>query len=407
MKKIFESKGKLNTILEGENYHYLMVTSKRGKNAGNTFVCAFDGGIKRERNGVWYTVADLLAKHIEDHSQFWFANGGTPRSGRPSRRIEEVLNAIYTDTSLKSEEDFTVSIASRSGILFSSYDWMPEDEANLFYNNKVIDLTQRNIRTCIDGSIAHEKGMILHGVIFDEHGKSFDIKGIAVVCRGEWFFTYYTEALLNILRKISFWEISKGGALKTMIKGKNIAFSTIIYGYVHNMIHDGPNVKSDILATHNLLMKQKCEIDHMTENKHINLPWLLVKVKKGTNRSFGVRRTSIKSPCFFYNVCDHKMNQVLVRCGVDEGDRHYERNFFFDLTSDTWEEDYKACFTTFHDKVKSAGYLTKNPNESLLCYWADPWRVGSKGDPHIELLRRPLEGFKKYGDGALDDMPIF
>ena len=63
MKVIFVSDSKNNVILEGENYHYLIV--KGARTSKEKFVCAFDGELSRMQDGGRYTIADLLVRHIQ------------------------------------------------------------------------------------------------------------------------------------------------------------------------------------------------------------------------------------------------------------------------------------------------------------------------------------------------------
>ena len=91
-----------------------------------------------------------------------------------------------------------------------------------------------------------------------------------------------------------------------------------------------------------------------------------------------------------------------MKCGFYEDKQHYERRFAFDLPISKSDTAYKDCFNAFKEKARAAGCLTTEPEkENLLCYWADPCRAGSESDPHMELLKYPLNSFDKYTDGAL------
>ena len=118
MKVIFVSDSKNNVILEGENYHYLIV--KGARTSKEKFVCAFDGELSRMQDGGRYTIADLLVRHIQANGPFYLDPNTTPRTASPKKRIEEVIYSLYYQKPLNTT-GLKIKIANRKGIIFTSW----------------------------------------------------------------------------------------------------------------------------------------------------------------------------------------------------------------------------------------------------------------------------------------------
>ena len=144
MKVIFVSDSKNNVILEGENYHYLIV--KGARTSKEKFVCAFDGELSRMQDGGRYTIADLLVRHIQANGPFYLDPNTTPRTASPKKRIEEVIYSLYYQKPLNTT-GLKIKIANRKGIIFTSYGFMSADEAKLLQHNTVVELTKSNVRS--------------------------------------------------------------------------------------------------------------------------------------------------------------------------------------------------------------------------------------------------------------------
>ncbi|MGE9970920.1 hypothetical protein [Candidatus Pseudoscillospira sp. SGI.172] len=184
-----------------------------------------------------------------------------------------------------------------------------------------------------------------------------------------------------------------------------VPFATIVWAYRHGLIPDNVKAEKAILAAHKYFTTMELEVDHLTENKSNNCLYALALVHGNTNTSLGDRRNSIKEPFFFYTAYRHDVSKLLVKCGFDQDNQHYERRFFFDLTR-KGEEEYRKCFNEFKKKAEAAGYLTKEPEkDNLLSYWADPCRPGAENNPLAKLPTEPLPSFYKYSNGAFNDMP--
>lgn len=399
MKVIFISDNKNNIILEGENYYYLIV--KRTRNRKEKFVCAFDGELSRIQDGERHTIADLLVRHIQTNGPFYLDPNTTPRTASPKKRIEEVLYSLYYQKSLNAP-GLKIKIANRGKIIFTSYGLMPAGEAKLLQHNTVIELTKNNIRSAERGTYVHTNGVFYHGPAISAGGNFVSFNGIVGTCKGEAFFTDYDAGLFSLLQKISVWTVSNRGALQAVVGKDRVPFSTIVWAYHHRLIQDSAKTDKAILAAHRYFTTLGLEVDHLTGNKSNNCLYALALVHGDINTSLGTRRNSIKEPFYFYSAYSYEAHKLLVKCGFDEGEQHHERRFAFDLPTSKNDTAYKDCFNTFKEKAKAAGCLTTEPErDNLLCYWADPCRAGSEGDPHMELLKAPLNNFDKYTDGAL------
>lgn len=404
MKVIFESDSKNNIILEGESYHYLIVKGVR--TSKKKFVCAFDGELSRMQDGERHTIADLLIRHIQTNGPFYLDPNTMPRTAAPKKRIEEVLYSLYYQKPLNTS-GLKIKIANRKRISFTSYGFMPADEAELFQRYTVIGLTKNNIRSAEQETYVHTNGVFYHGPAFSADGNVVSFNGIVGTCKGEAFFTDYDAGLFSLLQKISAWDISHRGALQAKVGGSKTPFSTIVWAWHHGLISDSIEADKAILAAHRYYSTLGLEVDHLTESKSNNCLYALALVHRDINISLGARRTSIKEPFYFYTVYSHKVNKLLVKCGFDDGKQHYERQFAFDLPTSKNDTAYRECFNAFKGKAKAAGCLTTEPEkDNLVCYWADPCRAGSEGDPHIALLEAPLNRFDEYIDGAFDNMPL-
>lgn len=402
MKVIFVSDSKNNVILEGENYHYLIV--KGARTSKEKFVCAFDGELSRMQNGGRYTIANLLVRHIQTNGPFYLDPNTTPRTASPKKRIEEVLYSLYYQESLNAT-GLKIKIANRRGISFTSYDFMSADEAKLLQHNTVIELTKNNIRSAEQGTYVHTNGIFYHGPAISAGGKVASFNGIVGICSGMAFYTDYDAGLLSLLQKIGAWIVSKG-ALKAVVGKDRVPFSTIVWAYHHRLIQDSAKPDKAILAAHRYFTTLGLEVDHLTGNKSNNCLYALALVHGDINTSLGTRRNGIKKPFYFYTAYSHNASKLLVKCGFDDGKQHYERRFAFDLPISKNDTAYKDCFNAFKEKAKAAGCLTTEPEkDNLLCYWADPCRAGSESDPHMEILKDPLNSFDKYADGVLDYTP--
>lgn len=391
MKLIFVSDSKNNVILEGESYHYLIVKGVRA-NKNKKFVCAFDGELSRVQNGKRYTIADLLVRYIQVNGPFYLDPNTTPRSQHPQKRIEEILYSLYYQKPVI--QGLKIKIANRKGIGFSSYNFMSADEAKLLQHNVVIELTKRNIRSDDMGTHVHTNGTFC----LDSANR------IVGTCAGMFFYTDYAAGLFDLLQKIGVWTVTKG-ALKAVIGKAKVPFATIVWAYRHGLIPDNVKAEKAILAAHKYFTTMELEVDHLTENKSNNCLYALALVHGNINTSLGDRRNSIKEPFFFYTAYRHDVSKLLVKCGFDQDNQHYERRFFFDLTR-KGEEEYRKCFNEFKKKAEAAGYLTKEPEkDNLLSYWADPCRPGEENNPLAKLPTEPLPSFYKYSNGAFNDMP--
>ena len=394
MKVIFVSDSKNNVILEGENYHYLIV--KGARTSKEKFVCAFDGELSRMQDGGRYTIADLLVRHIQANGPFYLDPNTTPRTASPKKRIEEVIYSLYYQKPLNTT-GLKIKIANRKGIIFTSYGFMSADEAKLLQHNTVVELTKSNVRSAERGTYVHTNGIFYH-----ESAASAGQKNkIIGTCDGMTFYTDYDAGLLSLLQKIGAWTVGKG-ALKAVVGKDRIPFSTIVWAWHHGLILDGVEANKAILAAHRYFTTLGLEVDHLTGNKSNNCLYALALVHGDINSSLCARRTSIKEPFYFYTAYSHAAHKLLVKCGFYEDKQHYERRFAFDLPISKSDTAYKDCFNAFKEKARAAGCLTTEPEkENLLCYWADPCRAGSESDPHMELLKYPLNSFDKYTDGAL------
>lgn len=389
MELIFVSDSKNNVILEGEYYHYLIVKGAR-TNINDKFVCAFDGELSRVQNGERYTIAELLIKYIQDNGPFYLDPNTTPRSRHPQKRIEEVLFSLYNQNAA----GFRIRIANRKKIRFANYNSIPADEAKLLQNNKVLELTKHNIRGDDVGTNVHTNGTFF----VDADSR------IVGTCNGKFYFTDYAAGLFDLLQKIGVWAVTKG-ALKAVVGTARVPFATIVWAYHHGLIPEDVEADKAILAVHRFFTTMELEVDHLTENKSNNCLYALALVHGNTNTSLGNRRNSIKEPFFFYTAYRHDVSKLLVKCGFDQDNQHYERRFFFDLTR-KGEEEYRKCFNEFKKKAEAAGYLTKEPEkDNLLSYWADHCRPGEENNPLAKLPTEPLASFYKYSNGAFNDMP--
>lgn len=234
------------------------------------FVCAFDGELTRVRDGKRCTIAELLIRHIQSNP-FYLDPSTTPRSDSPRKRIEEVLYSFYYQTDT---QGLNVKISNRKEISFTGYGFMPADEAKLFQDNRVLDLTKSNLRSNEIGTISHTKGTLTE----------YPGRGIAVTCGGLFFYTDYDSGLYDLLTKIGVWIVFKG-ALKAVIGKVTVPFASIVWAYHHGLISDDVETGTAIVAAHKHFTEMKKEVDHLTGNRSNNSLYALALVHRETNTS--------------------------------------------------------------------------------------------------------------------------
>lgn len=407
LKELFVSKNGSNIIYEGEIYYYLIIKAIRTDK--NQIVCAFDGHIRKEKGSEQRCISELLIEYIQEHGTAYLDPCVIARFGAPQKRVEEVLYSLYNDKSIEDAAKLNIKLVNRKKkiSISSTSAWcdIPTDEIELFKNNHVYDMSNNNL-------ISNEKYSCFH----TNGGFVGDGNAIIGGCKGRKFYTNYDKKLLTILKKIRPWNLDKRGALvATVARGKHIPFSTIVWAYHHGLIPhdtDATSTINSIVAVHRHFLLMGLEVDHLTENVQHNFLYGLVLMQGDINSSFQTRRKSIKQPFYFLSVYNHNVGKLLVKCGIDTDVQHYERRFAFRLDS-KGETAYRDCFAAFEKKVKSVGYLTKEPEkDNLLSYWASPERACSADNELKAMLEYPLNTYtaifaewKKSGQN-FDDMPI-
>ncbi len=389
MTKLFVSRNKRNVILRGEVYDYLLVKCM-GK-PWKKLVFAFDGRRWQQYSGISHRISEWLARYIQENGNILYSN---------YKKIFQVLDALYHAEDPHETKGQKVWLVKKNPIRFNDYSFMAKDEAKLLKSNHVYEVVLGNLQSDKHGSPMFEQAFFHHSAVIDSDGKIRDIKGIVALCKGKEFYTSYDQELFDILSRFTCLEVTDKGVLKTDIGRSKVPFATTVWAFYDHQLTNSNDVLEQIYFIQRELSTSHRQIDHLSERKETNHPLLLAPLHKDINKAFRNKRTRIKRPFYFLNLYAYEQHLILVECGVENTSNIFR--FQFDISTLKGQQDYYDCFERFRSIAKAAGCITKNLEENLLYYCADPNRFGCEGDPLMGLAYNPLESYSTNTPEALD-----
>lgn len=343
-----------------------------------------------------------LLEYIKLNYAFTIGGGGRPLSKRKDRSkdvpLANVLCGFYNNIDIEENIDINVRCVNSDAVVMDNL--TDSEEVEFFRNHYVYDFTRGNIVSDISKVITHSNGHIV-----------VDYPAMSVKCDGRLFCTSYDQGLCSLLAAIPNWNLVRG-ALKANVgtgeSGKSIfaPYASIIVAYHRGLVPTGTgNIRDKLKVIDQEINGKQLLVDHLTERKENNYPFLLALTNNNVNDTMRNFRTRIKKPFFFYSVADHARKICLVWLGI-EGTGWEKHIVFGDLTDERECGLYLQCFDRFKEIAKSAGYfLKKSGDDSLLYYWANPTRMNDKKNPLILLLSKPMSIFTVYHDGIFFGMP--
>lgn len=343
-----------------------------------------------------------LLEYIKLNHPFTIGGGGRPLSKRKDRSkdipLANVLCSFYNGMDIEETDGINVRCVSSDAVGLNNL--TDPEEVEFFRTHYVYDFTRGNIVSDIRGAVIHSNGHIV-----------VDYPAMSVKCDGKNFCTLYDQKLCSLLTAVPNWNLVRG-ALTTNVgtgeSGKSIfvPYASIIVAYHRELVpNDTDNIRDKLKVIDQEINRKHLLVDHLTERKENNYPFLLALTTNNVNDTVRNFRTRIRKPFFFYTAVDHARKICLVWLGI-EG-TSWERHIVFgDLTEERECGLYLQCFERFKEIAKAAGYfLKRSGDDSLLYYWANPDRMNDKRNPLVQLISKPMSIFTVYHDGVFFDIP--